>query len=69
MSTLAEIEAAMEALPASEQLALLRRLERRLRAADRARLVEEDGVPVLVAPPGAPLMTPEFVKAALADFP
>ena len=35
----------------------------------RARLVEKQGRKVLVAPPGAPPMTPEFVKALLVDFP
>ena len=36
----------------------------------RARLVRGAfGRPVLVAPPGAPPMTPQFVKAQLADFP
>ena len=34
-----------------------------------ARLVEENGRKVLVAPPGAPPMTPETVKTLLADFP
>jgi len=35
----------------------------------RARLVEKNGRKVLVAPPGAPPMTPEIVKSLLADFP
>ena len=35
----------------------------------RARLIEENGRKVLVAPPGALPMTPEAVKALLADFP
>lgn len=35
----------------------------------RARLVEKHGRKVLVAPPGVPPMTPEVVKALLADFP
>jgi AbrB family looped-hinge helix DNA binding protein len=35
----------------------------------RAKLVEKHGRKVLVAPPGAPPMTPEVVKALLADFP
>jgi len=35
----------------------------------RARLVEKNGRKVLVAPPGAPPMTPEVVKSLLADFP
>ncbi len=69
--SLAEIESALESLPRSQQELLLRRLETRLHgiAEERARLVMEDGRPVLVAPAGAPEMTPGFVKAALADFP
>lgn len=35
----------------------------------RAKLIEKKGRKVLVAPPGAPPMTPEFVKALLSDFP
>ncbi|HAB15319.1 MAG TPA: AbrB/MazE/SpoVT family DNA-binding domain-containing protein [Verrucomicrobiota bacterium] len=35
----------------------------------RARLVERQGRKVLVAPPGAPPMTPERVRSLLADFP
>ena len=35
----------------------------------RAKLVEKQGRKVLVAPPGAPPMTPEVVRALLADFP
>jgi AbrB family looped-hinge helix DNA binding protein len=35
----------------------------------RATLVEENGRKVLVAPPGAPPMTAEAVKALLSDFP
>lgn len=38
-------------------------------APKRARLVEQNGRKVLVAPPGAPPMTPEVVKALLTDFP
>jgi AbrB family looped-hinge helix DNA binding protein len=36
---------------------------------NRARLIEKDGRKVLVAPPTAPPMTPEFVKTLLADYP
>jgi AbrB family looped-hinge helix DNA binding protein len=36
---------------------------------DRATLVAENGRKVLVAPPGAPPMTAEAVKALLSDFP
>ena len=32
-----------------------------------AALVEEDGRPVLVAPPGAPKMTPELVKELMSS--
>ncbi len=35
----------------------------------RATLVEKNGRKVLVAPPGAPPMTPDVVKSLLADFP
>lgn len=34
-----------------------------------AKLVEKNGRKVLIAPPGAPPMTPDTVKALLADFP
>ena len=34
--------------------------------AEQARLTEEDGRPVLVAPPGAPEMSPELVKDILS---
>ena len=36
---------------------------------ERARLVQENGRKVLVAPPGAPPMTTEAVKALLTDLP
>lgn len=35
----------------------------------RATLVEENGRKVLIAPPDAPPMTTEAVKAVLSDFP
>ena len=71
MSTLAEIEDAVDALPQSEQVALLRHIELKVRGATATggRLVMENGRAVLVAPPDAPAMTPELVKALLADFP
>ena len=71
MSTLAEIEAAVDTLPTPPQMTLRRHLETKLRkaSATAARLVLERGQPVLVAPPGAPPMTPDVVKAAPADFP
>ena len=34
-----------------------------------ATLIDEDGRKVLIAPPGAPPMSPETVKALFADFP
>ena len=37
--------------------------------ASRARLVKQRGRKLLVAPPGAPPMNVETVKAILADFP
>lgn len=43
---------------------VMQREERR-----HAKLVEKKGRKVLVAPPGAPPMTTEVVKALLADFP
>lgn len=71
MSTLPEIEAAVAALPEHEQEALLLSLTERISSSKgaRAKLVMENGRPVLVAPPGAPKMTPELVKELLADFP
>jgi hypothetical protein len=71
MSTLTEIEAAMDALPGPQQEMLLHRLEMKVRTRrpEGGRLVMENGHAVLVAPPGAPAMTPEAVKALLSDFP
>ena len=71
MSTLTEIESAVESLPEQQQEMLLRHLEIKLhgRSAGVARVVLENGVPVLVAPFGAPEMNPAVVKAALVDFP
>jgi hypothetical protein len=71
MSTLAEIEAAVNALPEPQQEILLHRLEMKMRARnlEGGRLVMENGHAVLAAPPGAPAMTPQSVKALLADFP
>jgi ethanolamine utilization microcompartment shell protein EutL len=69
MSSLAEIEAAVEALPDADREILLRRLVARSssQAQTNATLVMEDGFAVLVAPPGAPEMTPELVKALQDD--
>ena len=71
MSTLAEIEAAVDALPQADQVALLRRIELKVRGAmsTGGKLVMENGHAVLVVPPGSPAMTPELVKALLVDFP
>ena len=56
MSTLAEIESAVESLPARQQELLLRHLEMKLhgRSTAVASLVLEEGRPVLVAPPRCP---------------
>ena len=71
VSTLAEIEAAIDSLPQAEQVTLLRHIESKVRHAVSASgmLVMENGRAVLVAPPGAPTMTPELVKTLFADFP
>jgi hypothetical protein len=73
MSTLAEIEAAAEALPPEQKTELIRFLAARLRPADtpsaKARLVREGDDVFLEAPPGAPPMTPENVKQMLEDWP
>ncbi len=74
MSTLAEIEAAAEALGPQEKEELFRflavRLQRRsAEAGEKARLVRENGDALLEASPGAPSMTPETVKRMLEDFP
>ena len=71
LSTLAEIEEAVNALPQAEQVALLRHIESKVRGATATggKLVVENSHAVLVDPPGAPAMTPEVVKALLADFP
>ena len=70
MSTLTEIEAAVEALPDAEREILLQRLAARPRQnpQESGKLVMEDGFAVLVAPPGAPEMTPELVKALRDDL-
>ena len=71
--SLAEIEAAAEALGPEEKEKLFRFLALRLQHAGRpggkARLVCEDGDVLLQAPPGAPPMTPEKIKQMLADWP
>jgi hypothetical protein len=71
MSTLAEIEFAVDSLTTQQQELLLRHLEIKLygRSGASASLAFENGRPVLVAPPGAPEMTSALVKAALTDFP
>jgi hypothetical protein len=73
MSTLLEIEAAAETLPAEQKEELVRFLTARLQPVEtqrRARLVAgPDGTLLLEAPPGAPPMTTENVKRMLEDFP
>lgn len=73
MSTLLEIEAAAETLPAEEKAELVRFLTARLRPsvseARNARLVREGDDVLLEAPPGAPPMTIENVKRMLEDWP
>ena len=74
MSTLAEIEAAAEALPPDQKMELVRFLTAQLHPVGesrrRARLVAgPDGTLLLEAPPDAPPMTTETVKQMLEDFP
>jgi hypothetical protein len=73
MSTLLEIEAAAEALPAEQKEELVRFLTARLQSTEvprRARLVAgPNGTLLLEAPPGAPPMTTENIKRMLEDFP
>ena len=74
MNTLAEIEAAVEALPHEQKEELLRflaeRLCPRIQSRPGARLVKgPNGVLLLEAPPDAPPMTTEAVKQMLVDFP
>ena len=60
------------ALPPHEKarfIELIHALENSTALPAPARLVEENGRKVLVAPPGAPPMTPETVKTLLSDFP
>jgi len=70
MSTLLEIEAAAEALPPEQKEELFQflaaRLHRSETSAKKARLVRDV---LLEAPPGAPPMTPENVRAMLEDWP
>ena len=73
MSTLLEIEAAAEALPAEQKEELVRFLTARLQPTEgsrRARLVAgPDGTLLLEAHPDAPPMTTENIKRMLEDFP
>lgn len=73
MNTLAEIEAAVDALPPEQKEQLLRFLAQRLHRPNkqprRARLVRLGNDALLEAPPGAPPMTPENVKQMLEDWP
>ena len=71
--SLAEIEAASEALPREQKVELVHFLAARLRSAppqsQRARLVRQGDDALLEAPPGAPPMTPDNVKRMLEDWP
>lgn len=73
MNTLAEIEAAAEALPPEQKEKLFRFLAARLRLSNtplrKARLVRQGDDALLEAPPGAPPMTPENVKRMLENWP
>lgn len=73
MSTLAEIQAAAEALPPKQKEELFRFLAAQLRseatAPRKARLVRNGNDVLLEAPADAPPMTPENVKRMLEDWP
>jgi hypothetical protein len=74
MSTLAEIEAAAEALPREQKEKLFRFLATRLRVVEKpargARLVKgPNGTLLLEAASDAPPMTTETVRRLLEDFP
>ena len=71
MDTLAEIEAAAQALPVEQKEELIRFVSNSLRQAGEsgARLVREGDDVLLEAPPGAPPMIPENVKRMLEDWP
>lgn len=74
MSTLAEMETAVEALPTDQKRELFHFLAKKLQAGDastgKARLSSGPGsVLVLEAPSNAPPMTTEIVREILADFP
>ncbi len=73
MSTLLEIEAAVEALPPAQQAELARLITARLNAATaplgKARLVRDGEDVLLEAVKGAPAMTPENVGRMLLDWP
>lgn len=73
MSTLAEIEAAADALPPEQKAELVRFLKARLGAqappSRIAQLVRAGGDVLLEAAPDAPAMTPETIKRMLEDWP
>jgi hypothetical protein len=73
VSTLAEIEAATEALPLQQQEELYRTLGARLHTARQefrtARVVHQAGDTLLEAPGDAPPMTAQQVKRMLEDWP
>ena len=71
MNTLAEIEAAADALPSEQKEQLLRFLSERLRSSgtQKVRLVRQGDDVLLEAPPEAPPMTSDNVKRMLEDWP
>jgi hypothetical protein len=73
VSTLAEIQAATEALPRDQQEELYRMLDARLHAAplseQKARVIRIGGDNLLEAPSDAPPMTVENIKRLLEDWP
>jgi hypothetical protein len=72
MNTLAEIEAAADALPPEQKEELLRFLTAQCLSnalPRQARLVRQGDDALLEAPPGAPPMTPENVKRMLENWP
>jgi len=73
VSTLAEIQAAAEALPLNQQEELYRLLRARLHPAvpqlRKARIVRQANDTLLEAASGAPPMTAENVKQMLEDWP
>ena len=73
MTTLAEIEAAVESLPLDQKEHLLHFLTVRLRSLNgvtaRSRLIQSGADTLLEASPEAPPMTPANAKRILEDWP